>query len=192
LLCYDFFMNTRILLIAVLIVIAISGCSFFQKKELDVAAEEVAYVNSGKVIEQAVLKKGGKLLIVPFSAGVNVAATNEMDKVALGIVKGIYDVVGGGKSSFEILNVDNASEAEVVIKGHITQMVAPKKGFTKWFKMGKKKKVLAAEGKMIAKDTGQIVLVFSHSRETKIKDQSLVDLGVLLGQDIGKFILSEI
>ena len=132
----------------------------------------------------------GKVLTVPFSACEGVEATDHIDKDALKIVKGIYDVLKENGGNFEVLVADNAYIADTVLKGHIVEAMVPVRGMKGWIKRGKKK-VLSVEGKMVDKNSQEVILYFSHQQETKDGKITLEQLGLVMGKDIGKFIVSK-
>ena len=129
-------------------------------------------------------------MIIPFSAGVQAEATDELDRVALMIVRGLADVLKEENALLTILVAENADLADLKLSGYINKMQKPGQ-MKKWF-LRKNKKILGVQGKMIDVKDGKVILYFSHQRETREEDKGFVDLGHLIGQDIGHFILSNI
>lgn|SRR3989338_6819558 len=63
---------------------------------------------SGKVIQPDRLQKGGYLWIVPFSAGIAVEASDEVDRLAMMIIRGLTETFEQYQSNFKIIfNEDN-------------------------------------------------------------------------------------
>lgn len=177
------------LLVIFVCAISLYGCGFLFKKKT-VKAPTNFFVQSGRIVQEGRLAEGGKLLIMPFTAGEGVAATEQLDRIALIVVKEISEIIMEKEVPLEILMAHNADDAEMTISGHIVKMDTTK-GFKKWV-LGKRKKLFGVEGKMIDLKTNKVILYFSHKRETKEKKESFEDLGLMIGQDIGRFIVSGI
>jgi len=180
-------MSKVYLVLIVLILITANGCiSLFGPRPAKPATKILTSLQN-EVIQQDRLKQGGPLLIVPFYAGVNVAATDELNEMALRIVKGTVDTLQQAPSPFVILTAETAGQAELELTGKITQQNETG-GLKKW--IGKRKKILSAAGKIVDVRTGDVILKFSRSREGKA-GQSFDDLGYQLGREIGQYILAQ-
>lgn len=172
----------------------ISGCAWIGKNSVvsqnsrndTIFSSE--YVQTGKVLDTKRLTDGGNLLIIPFNAGTGVAATDELDTIALMIVKGMTLVLKEEGSSLKVLVADNADTFDMMIKGQVVTMETPKR-FKKWV-FRKKMRRLGVEGRLVGRDKGRVILKFSHQREMPHDDQSLEQMGMAIGEDIGRFILS--
>ncbi len=168
----------------------IFGCSFIRPQEpVSVVQPQPSVIVKGTVIHSSLLSAGGNLLVVPFSAGVGVADTGELDRISLMIVKGIVSVLKDRGSPFKVLVADNADTADMMIKGHVVRMETPW-GVEKWMP-GKKKKIFGVKGKLIEREKGRTVLLFSHHRHTAQDDLSFEEMGLSVGEDVGRFILKE-
>ncbi len=143
-----------------------------------------SFVKTGKVIDVERLKKGGKVLVVPFSAGVNVTADERSDKIALMIVKGIADELKEGR--FQILSDENAQEADLIITGHVTGAARPSKW--SWWFFKRSQNTVSVEGRMADAASGAAVLVFTHSARASAREKDHAQLGYDIGKDIGRFI----
>ena len=175
-------------LILVLFLVVVYGCSYIGKKN-NIENKPGKFVKTGSIIDSQRIKEGGKLLIIPFKVGENVELNDKIDKVSLRIVKGIADALIEGDSKFEILLAHNADEADVIIKGFITDFGI----VSKWKDLlpGKKQISLSIEGKMIDMKTQRTICVFQDSRETSEKEENHNYLGLTIGHNIGQFILSD-
>ena len=180
--------NIKNVVIVPAFIFLVSGCSWlnFQKT---IPEEKVGFVPIGKIINLQRLKKGGKLLIIPFKAGEKVELNEQLDKAALRIVKGIAEaLMEQDNSGFKILLANNADEADIVIKGFVREFKETSK-IRKWF-LRKKKISLGVEGKMIDFKTQEIICVFKDRQETTKKEEDHNSLGLVIGCGIGQFILS--
>lgn len=156
--------------------------------------EPSAFVEDGRIINAQRLQQGQNIVIIPFKAGVGVEATEELDKAALMLVKGISDAFGndprGEQNKFNILTAESVKEAEFIIQGHITdQRGSPK--IKKWVLL-KGTKTLGVEGKMTDAQTGETIAIFSDHAKTSMRKEDYKQLGYRIGKNIGQFILSGI
>lgn len=145
-----------------------------------------SFVKTGKVIDAPRLKKGGKLLVIPFPAGVGVVANDRSDKIALMIVKGIADELK--KSQFAVLNDANAHEAELLITGHVTGIGKPSK-WKRWL-LQTTQDTVSIEGRMVDAASKANVIVFTHSAQTLAREKDHAQLGYDIGKDIGLYLMS--
>ena len=182
-------------LFLIVLVLISSGCSLLRGKPKAAEpmaspatlSEEEQFFRNIKILEDDQFKKGGKVLVVPFSPDVNTAANEELERVSLAIVKGIADSLDTS-SRFSVLDGTNAGTADLILQGRILSM--NKTGRLKKIVTFKNKESLAVEGKMIDAKSGKIVFHFSNDKTTRDKKQTFVDLGSSIGRDIGKFLNS--
>jgi len=77
-----FIMKKRVVVhIFIVFLIALNGCSFLGKKNPGYAKKK-SLLEYGKVINIKKLSQGGNVLLVPFSSGKGVEASEEIDKIA--------------------------------------------------------------------------------------------------------------
>lgn len=177
-----------------LILFFASGCAWLgfsknavgNKNVLEEAASADPVVKTGKIVAAERLRKGGKVLVVPFPAGANVAADERSDKIALMIVSGIADELKG--SRFQILNEANAHEAELIVTGHVTGTGKPSK-WKRWLLQTSQNDV-SVEGRMADAASQATVLVFTHSARSSARKKDHARLGYDIGKDIGRYIRS--
>ena len=180
-------MKRIVCVLCVSFLFSLTGCSWFKHKPVE-QPRIVARVNSGKILNDKRLKEGGNIVILPFKAGAGVEATDELDKLSLMIVKGIADTLTNQSNNFNILVSENANKADLILEGHITSLRQPSK--LNRLILRKKKKDLGVKGKMIDRTTGQTLMIFSHTQESKNPKANDQDLAYQLGTNIGFFILS--
>ena len=162
------------------------GCSYLCIKK-PAEPQAIPFVRHGKIIQKDRLAEGGRLLIVPFNAGEGAAASDELDRLSLLIVKGISSVLGDGQSSFFLVFAGEADTADRLIQGHVVRM-GTEGGWIFW----KRKKFIGVEGQLIDRTDHRVILEFSHYRETVQKDQPLDSLALLIGEVIGRFLKGEL
>lgn len=144
-------------------------------------------VKKGRVIDAPRLQQGGNIVAIPFKAGVGVEANQELDRIALTIVKGIADALEDDRESrFNILTAEDPQIADFIIQGHITKSDGPSR-VRRWMLL-KGQKTLGITGKVIDAQSGEAVAVFSDTAKTKEED--FKGLGYHVGKNIGLFVLS--
>ena len=190
------FMKENGFFAAIVILLLYPGCAWFAPTQgspgaLDATQDRpgrVAGVQTGKILDDQLLRQGGKVLIVPFKAGVNVAADDELDKIALMMVKGIAEALMEKGATFEILGPDRAREADFIVSGYVTG-VGQSSRFSRW--MFEKPCVsLQVEGRIIQAASQKNVAVFTDEERADSRKKDHKQLGYDIGKDIGRFILS--
>ncbi len=146
------------------------------------------FVRNGRVVNAASLRQGGKVLVVPFTAGAGVEADVFLDKTVLMMVKGIADTFKESALRFEILDNANAQDADFIVNGHVVEMQSASRPIRWILKRGEIS--VGVEGRMIDAKTHETVLVFSHRLNTRSGEKNQKQPGYAIGQDIGRFILS--
>lgn len=159
------------------------GCASAKIKE----PPPEAPLTSFKILNEASLQKAGKLIIAPFRAGVNVEANEELNKIALMVVKGITEgIKEQNENNFEILSYAQAQDADLIIEGHITKLTKPSR--INRMGLGDKKISLGLEGNMVNLETGEKVLIFSDLEERDQKGNTHQDIAYAMGRSIGQVI----
>ncbi|MCA9407640.1 MAG: hypothetical protein KC733_03035 [Candidatus Omnitrophica bacterium] len=172
----------------VFICFLIQGCGWFSRQSSPRIQNDIDKAQY-RIVNEKRLRAGGKLLVVPFRAGADVEANEELDHIALMFVKGLSEVLMENESPFEIVMADQAAAADFIIVGHIIDIDHSSR-FGKW--VGKKEKVsLSVKGKLLERSTDKALFYFEDARE---EDRVLVDhkqLGYIVGHRIGEFLLKE-
>jgi len=176
---------TKILIL--ILIMPLVSCSWLKAK-VPLSRKTVEAKTIGSIVQLELLHEGGKVLAVPFKAGVNVEATDNLDIVALRIVKGISDAIEQTGVPIEILTSANSDEAKFILQGHIVEMKTS--GNMKKFLLRGKDIVLGVEGQMVDKKTKKVVLYFKDRIKAKLRDKSYRVLGQEIGYGIGQFISS--
>jgi hypothetical protein len=178
--------NKNILYIAFAVVFVSSGCfSSTPKKSSSAATPSVGA--TGQIIKESELKKGGTLVILPFKAGVNAAASQKLDRVSLMVVKGMIDYLSEERTPFKILTTQDQGVPDLVIDGYINNFSQP--GKVKRWVMQSRKAVLSVDGYMEIAKTKERVLVFQHHQKMSDPKKDGLELAYRTGQDLGRFIV---
>ena len=184
-------MNKFVKFHLLLSLVAFMGCSILSFGKTTVSVSPIPFVDDGYIVNRKLLQKETNIAIIPFKASVKVEANEALDKVALRIVGGIFNAFkesDGKQGHFHVLTADDNKDPDLIIQGHITGMDGPSK-VGRWALL-KKKKMLSVEGKVVDAQTGERVVVFSDSQETRDKQIDYKQLGYRIGENIGRFILS--
>ena len=146
------------------------------------------FADTNKIIASDRLKQGGKLLIIPFKAGAEVEASDELNKITLMMVKGIAEELQASNVPFKILTSEDADCAELIIKGHVVRM-SKAGGIKKWLP-GKNIINLKVVGVLLERESQDRLAVFSMQKSLNESQEDFKLLGYSLGKDIGRFIAS--
>lgn len=175
---------------SIFLIIFLSGCSWFKIKQT-LPPESTQFVQTGRVLEPTILKRGGRIAIVPFTAGEKVEAGALSDRVSLMIVKGIADVFQQRSNNlFEVVTSENVKDVDFIFEGHLTDLKKASR-VNKLLLKGSKID-LGLDGKIITRDDGITVAIFSDYRENTNKEIDHSQLGYIVGQDIARYILNQI
>ena len=163
------------------------GCASAKAKE----RPQEGSLTSFKIFNENSLHKGGRLLIIPFRAGVNIEANDELNRIALMIVKGMVEAIKKeNENRFEIISVEQAQDAQFVIEGHVTRLSQPSR--ISKMGLGDKKITLGIEGDMVDLETGEKILIFKNLQERDQKGNSHQDMAYAMGRSIGQAIATGI
>lgn len=183
----EFFSIMRKILILAAAHLMLAGCSFFQPSaSLETVQEEGPEV---QILDAAKLSSTQSVFIVPFKAGVNVASTKELDRIALTIVQGLGESLRQSGSPLQLNDAQGKDEADLLIQGHITQSLLKKSRIPT---NKTQKKHLGIEGSVVDRKTRQKLLVFSHEKTALDRTTSLEDLGAQLGAEVGRKLMAVI
>ena len=193
-------------IVIVLTSVIFSGCAstnipFFGKKsdqaETNTASDEsllVAneFVKKGRIVNRARLQQRQNVIIIPFHAGVNVEATDDLDRIALMMIKGITDTFGadqtGKHDHFHILTADSQEPDNLVLKGYFTDLSGP--STLKRLLPLTNKQSLGVSGKLMDAKSGEVLVIFTDAVTTDDKNDDTMKLGYQIGINIGRFLLS--
>lgn len=179
-------MRKFLFLTVVIVLFTSPGCSQHRLKPSAYGQAENPLKES-RVFKPEKFATGGKLLVVPFSAGAGVAANDDLERVSLMIVKGIADALQEQGSRFTLVSSEGAPEADVVIKGRIVAM-ATKTGITKPWGKKPRRVTLSIEGSVLGVEEEDILAKFSQSKEFQGPDVRFEALAYEIGVEIGKFL----
>jgi len=167
----------RIFGICVLCLVA--GCSFTSRHS---AADGVR----GQVVRPEILTAGGTVRIIPFSPGVRAAASEELDTSAVIMVRGIMDGLNADGRRFQVQDVGDSAEPDLMITGYIQRMGTS--GGWKRYVGGSRRRFVDVQGKVCDRK-GNPVAVFQHRVQARYQDMSQQDLMLKVGRDIGEFLV---
>ena len=166
----------------------LTGCAGLKKGQA-----VSAYPFDGKVLDAEKLKAGGKIYLVPFSAGVGVEAGEALDEAALMLIKGVYEELSSINSPLAVLTSDRGFSADFILRGHFVKWGASTvNGIKKLLPSGKQRRTMAVEGEIIEAATGKVLIHFTDVKGAAVRSDDHRVLGHDIGKDIGRFILSAV
>ena len=187
-LSFSFF---KIVLSVSLVMVFTAGCALLPAKRNPLQNKESQTFHSANVMRPALLKEGRSVVVVPFSAGPNVEATQELERVSLMIAKGTVGALNDN-SHLKVFSSADADKSDLVIQGHITRREIDAKGARKWLLFHSKENVLALEARVTERKTGNLVLIFSQQRKVDIHQKDELTLAREMGKEIAEFLLSKV
>src|SRR3989338_8212224 len=171
--------------------LSITGCSWSRHPTEVLSAESVPIVDDGKVIDLSRLRPGRSVVILPFNAGTQVEASDELDKIALMLVKGAAETFQENPAALKVLFPGEKSQADLFLQGHVTRLTKKSAGAKRWLGRASAPS-LTVEGDLVERKTGKVVLHFVHGKKAQDKGEDHRALGWEIGKDIARFIISEI
>ena len=168
---------------------SLQGCSWFHSAKASAQRKSSFLLENIQFINPEPLKKGGTIQIVPFTAGIEVEASQDLDRMVLAMIQGVTEVINAERHN-ENLNVvfgEEAENADFRMTGHITRFHQTFR-FRKFF--SKKYVEAVIEGKLVSERTGETILIFTHRKKIPIKESNIKNLGRMMGHDVGNYIVS--
>lgn len=154
--------------------------------------EANTFVDKGRILQARRLKEGKRVMVIPFTAGVDIEANEELDKISLMIVKGVADAFNQDQKEFEnhftVLTNESPQQPDFLIQGHIIKK-KDSSHITKWTMLGQRE-ILGVKGRLVDARTLEPILVFEDQAAAKSGGDSYNSLGHDIGKSIGQFILS--
>ncbi len=172
------------------IVFIVGGCALIPSKKTSIN-KEFHPVPSANVMRPALLKEGASVVVVPFTAGTDVEATQDLQRVSFMIVKGIVGALQIDHTPLKVFSSENADKSDLVIQGHITRRETSIGSSKKWL-FHSKKIVLALEARVTERKTGDLVLIFSQERKADLTQEDELTLAREMGEDIAAFLLKQV
>ena len=173
--------------VVVLVVFSMTNCCWAKKA---IPQGETGAVQ-GNFIDAEPLRQGGKILIIPFSAGEGVAQTEMLENLALRLVRGLSEALSGQEHLKVLSGEPKIAEADFVIKGRVVRLIE-KKGFPSLIGERKIIRELVVNGEVVSRRTGEVLADFSDSQRTTQRAEDFNILAEKEGQRIGAFIAKKV
>ena len=164
------------------------GCAWFHVSERKNAA--ISSVIDNPNTQEFDLPAGAKLLLVPFSAGPLVEATDELDKVTLTIIKGISEAVDESGKPLKLME-DRNQGPDFMLKGHVVEMKESSAGIGSLWG-SPRRKLLGIEANLIDAKTERMICHFSDRKGQARPGITFRALGLELGRALGQSLASKI
>ncbi|MEW5894680.1 MAG: hypothetical protein AB1650_02815 [Candidatus Omnitrophota bacterium] len=165
-----------------LIILSFSGCATFRMGQgFDAVIKKT-------VVHPQGLSKGGDVLILPFSAGTAVRATEDLDRIALILVRGVEDGMHECSGFEFVRDPAKAAEADLIIQGRIERFDV----VDRWMRYfgGRRKRLISIEGEL--SDGDGVTLGFFKLKNIKnYQDMSETSFLLATGKAIGNSLCPE-
>lgn len=171
-------------LIGVMFLIAgVSGCSVISRS----ARCDGSRV-SGQIIDSAVLERDARIAIVPFSAGVEARASEELDRASLLVLRGIQDGLEAAGSPLYVVSQETAADLDppdLQIIGRIECYETR----DRWLRYigGQRKRRIELRGRVLTRQ-GNLVAEFIYERQRPYAQMSEVEFLLEAGRAVGMFL----
>lgn len=167
------------------------GCFFpFHKHSSANPSKKGPQLTSAKILSPKLLREAKTLIIVPFTAGENVEATKELDRLSLMIVKGFTLAFQEATPQIKILSSEEAAEADLVLKGHIIQWSKPER--FKKVVMRRKEVLIKVDAQVEAPASGRSVLKIEHQRKGRLNQENEDAVAQKIGEDMAQYIAGQL
>ena len=191
----------RISLGILVLIFAITGCSWFGSKksskrinpdDLVIKLEdkkilpESDLIKDGTIIDQLKMKHGGQVIVVPFSPGADIEANDEFDRMTLRLIRSIADEFSQKHSKFVFVTSENAGDADFILEGRVTELQKP--SMMKGVMLKNNRTHVSIQGKLIDRETEKPIAVFNDAVQADNNKETLESLGSKIGTHIGRFI----
>lgn len=141
----------------------------------------------GKILQPDILAAGGKVLIVPFSAGVYTAASEELDRAALLMMRGMIDGLNDAGGRFQVLDLarSDGDQPDIVITGNIERL-GVRENWMRYFGKSRERQI-EFHGRAVDRQ-GELIAVFSYVLKMRYQDITQTDFLLKAGYDAGLFL----
>jgi hypothetical protein len=157
--------------------VCFSGCLWPFHSARPVTLTNIPAAILVEVLRPDRLDKEGKLVFIPFSAGLNAEAGPQLDHLALMMVKGASEAFQKNASPIQMIDEGDPNAADMVLEGHIEEFHT-RGGWTA-IGIGRKTGALVIKGEVRDRRTNEIVVLITGRREfRKVKEAETVAYNV--------------
>jgi hypothetical protein len=164
------------------------GCGCAARSQQGLPYQSLSGIGvQGKILQPDILAAGGKVLIVPFSAGVYTAASEELDRASLVMMRGMIDGLNDASGRFQVLDLvrGDGTQPDIVITGNIERFEV-RKNWMRYF--GRSRERLIEFHARVVDQRGELLAVFSYVLKTRYQDMTQTDFLLKAGYDAGLFL----
>jgi len=139
----------------------------------------------GKAIRPEILRSGGRVVIVPFSAGPDVSASDELNQAALVMIRGMMDGFDARDGRFQVVDQRWEGRPDLLITGRVERFEI--EGKWKRYFGGSRRRRLQVSGRVVD-GGGELVAAFSYDVSARYQDVSQVDFLLKAGRAVADFL----
>ena len=170
--------------------LSLQGCSWIFPKTHPIPASPAFALDNVQMVNAKLLQAGGTIEVVPFTAGVSVEANQDMERLVLSMIQGLTETINDieQENSLKVVFGEEAREADFLITGHVINFDRP----SRLKKLTPLRKIVRVkiEGRMMSQRTGETIFLFTHHKEMPAKQFDPRSVGKILGNDLGRYLLS--
>jgi hypothetical protein len=131
------------------------------------------------------LRQGGNVLITRFLPAENAAANAQFDDVMAMTRQGLSDSFDAFGGHFQVIGPLEESDADIVVRGVVRRLSRDGR-LVRWMRF-RDWGYMSVDIELLAADTQQRIVGFTHSRTVDLKKGAMKDLGYKMGVDIARF-----
>jgi hypothetical protein len=182
-------MKLKYILISGAILLTSSGCLWpFGSNRSSVSGSVPAPAILVEILQPKILANGGKLVFIPFTAGADAEAGQQMDRLSLMIVKGASDAFQEGPSSIQVIDQGDPDAADMILEGHIEEFRSVRS--RKPIGLGKIPGVVVIKAEVRARHTNEVLALISSRREFR-DNRKVESLALDVGRQIAEQLIQQ-
>lgn len=169
----------------IMILIVMSGCAWLHPQR-SVIQETTHSLQAGKIIDPELFERSKTICIIPFSPDRGVEANTSVNRAALMMVKGFTESFKDAGSSLKVVFGEEAEQTDLLVSGRITE-VRRTPLLKRWLRFPDITRI-KVEAKITSPLSKKTVGIYQIGRESENKQQTLQDMGYMIGKDIGHYL----
>lgn len=144
---------------------------------------------TGTILNASILAKGGKLALMPFRAGPQAEANDELDRLSMAVLRGIKDSLDEQNTALHVITDESQGQPQMVLQGYV-QEYSKTGHFSRIMRRSHRDRIVL-EGEIWLEASGERLLNFSLQRAFDSKKNKPMDVAYAMGKSIGDFIAKQ-
>ena len=167
--------------------LALAGCQFLPRPGVQ-APRQTDFLQA-KVYNRTLWRRGGTIKVIPFSAGEDVVADQELERLSLVIIQQLFADINDSTSAWLVVTAEDPKQENFVLEGRFVR-----KGFQRRFYrwLWRRDPVLAVDVRLISLEEQQPVIhIWGDIKGTSFEEDHR-DLAQRMGARISEYIVGEL